>query len=112
MSIGVQRSVDTVIDILKQRLASRVETGMELRRQHANTVTWLDNEPPDAVVFGQSSEEVALVVQVAGEHRVPAQHLGDIGALLTAAREHHAQRLTGIDQPTCSARQQQHPLAR
>ncbi|MCB1515875.1 MAG: FAD-binding protein [Hyphomicrobiaceae bacterium] len=76
MSIGVQRSVDTVIDILKQRLASRVETGMELRRQHANTVTWLDNEPPDAVVFGQSSEEVALVVQVAGEYRVPVIAFG------------------------------------
>jgi D-lactate dehydrogenase (cytochrome) len=64
-------SVETVIKILKQRFPDRVETGAEMRRQHANTVTWLANQPPDAVVFAQSTDDVAEVVRVASDHGVP-----------------------------------------
>ncbi len=64
-------SVETVIKILKQRFPDRVETGAEMRRQHANTVTWLANQPPDAVVFAQSTNDVAEVVRVASDHGVP-----------------------------------------
>ncbi len=69
-------AVRTVIDILRQRLAGRVETGLELRRQHANTITILPNQPPDAVVFAATTEEVSEVVTIAAAHRVPVIAFG------------------------------------
>jgi D-lactate dehydrogenase (cytochrome) len=61
----------TAIAILKQRFGERVQTGEAIRRQHANTVTWLPNEPPDAVVWPTSTDEVREIVDLARSHRVP-----------------------------------------
>ncbi|MFM9846036.1 MAG: FAD-binding oxidoreductase [Hyphomicrobiaceae bacterium] len=61
----------TAIAILKQRVGERVQTGEAIRRQHANTVTWLPNEPPDAVVWPTSTDEVREIVDLARTHRVP-----------------------------------------
>lgn len=69
-------AVDTAIAILRQRFAGRVETGLELRRQHANTMTLLGNQPPDAVIFTETTAEVAEIVTVAAEHRVPVIAFG------------------------------------
>lgn len=63
--------VATAIAILRQRFGERVQTGEAIRRQHANTVTWLANEPPDAVVWPHSAEEVREIVELASTHRVP-----------------------------------------
>ena len=69
-------SVETVIEILRQRFAGRVETGLELRRQHANTMTLLPNEPPDVVVMAETTADVAEVVTIAAAHRVPVIAFG------------------------------------
>lgn len=61
----------TAIAILKQKLGDRVQTGEALRRQHAHSLTWLPNQPPDAVVWPLSTEEVQDIVKVAAAHRVP-----------------------------------------
>jgi D-lactate dehydrogenase (cytochrome) len=61
----------TAIDILRQRFADRLQTGEALRRQHANTLTWLDNQPPDAVLFVETAAEVSEVVRVARDYNVP-----------------------------------------
>ena len=61
----------TAIGILRQRLGERVQTGEALRRQHANTLTWIANQPPDAVVFVESASEVREIVEIAATHRVP-----------------------------------------
>jgi D-lactate dehydrogenase (cytochrome) len=61
----------TAIAILKQRFGERVQTGEAMRRQHANTVTWLPNEPPDAVIWPTSTDEVREIVDLARTHRVP-----------------------------------------
>ena len=63
--------VQTAISILRQRLGDRVQTGEALRRQHAHTLTWLPNQPPDAVVWPTSTDEVRDIVQIASAHRVP-----------------------------------------
>ncbi len=63
--------VATAISILRQRLGDRVQTGEALRRQHAHTLTWLPNQPPDAVVWPTSTDEVRDIVQIASTHRVP-----------------------------------------
>jgi D-lactate dehydrogenase (cytochrome) len=64
-------AIDTVIAVLRQRFGERVQTGAAIRAQHAHTLTWLPNQPPDAVVFAQSTADVADIVQIAGAHGVP-----------------------------------------
>ena len=61
----------TAIDILRQRFGDRLQTGAAIRQQHANTLTWLDNQPPDAVIFVEDAAEVSEVVRVAAAHKVP-----------------------------------------
>jgi D-lactate dehydrogenase (cytochrome) len=63
--------VATAIAVLRQRFADRLQTGEAIRRQHANTITWIPNQPPDAVIWVESQEEVVEVVRVARTHRVP-----------------------------------------
>jgi D-lactate dehydrogenase (cytochrome) len=52
---------------------SRVEA---VRRQHAHTLTWYENEPPDAVVFASSTEDVQDAVRQCAAHRVPVIAFG------------------------------------
>jgi D-lactate dehydrogenase (cytochrome) len=68
---SAQGDVATAIGMLRQRFGERLQTGEEIRRQHANTITWIPNEPPDAVIWVESTEEVRSVVEVARTHRVP-----------------------------------------
>ncbi len=49
---------------------------MAIREQHAHTTTWLPNQAPDGVVFAHSTEEVAEVVSVCAQHRVPVIPFG------------------------------------
>ena len=63
--------IATAIPILKQRFGDRLQTGEALRRQHAHTLTWLPNQPPDAVIWPLATDEVRDIVQIASAHRVP-----------------------------------------
>ena len=53
------------------RSAIGVVTSQAVREQHGNTVTWIENQPPDAVVFPQSTEDVQEIVRICAAHRVP-----------------------------------------
>lgn len=64
-------AVTTAIDILRQRFGDRVQTGEAMRRQHGHTLTWLENQPPDVVVWPNSTEEVVEIVRIARDHEVP-----------------------------------------
>ncbi len=66
-----ESGIETAIGILKQRFGDRLQTGQAIREQHGHTTTWIENQPPDAVVFTHSTEEVAEVVRVAADHNVP-----------------------------------------
>ena len=48
---GSADSVATAIAMLRQRFGDRLQTGEAIRRQHANTITWIPNQPPDAVIW-------------------------------------------------------------
>ncbi|PLX36448.1 MAG: FAD-binding oxidoreductase [Hyphomicrobiales bacterium] len=63
--------IETAIGILQQRFADRLSTGQAVREQHGHTTTWLATEAPDAVIFAESTEEVAEVVRVCADHQVP-----------------------------------------
>ncbi len=64
-------NIETAIAILRQRFADRVQTGEAIRRQHGHTLTWIDNQPPDVVVWPNSTEEVGEIVRIAATHNVP-----------------------------------------
>ncbi|MBF9045044.1 FAD-binding protein [Rhodobacterales bacterium HKCCE4037] len=68
--------IATALAVLTQRFGARVETGQSLREQHGHTTTWLGNQPPDAVIFPQSTEEVQEIVRICATHRVPVIPFG------------------------------------
>src|SRR6476619_3400744 len=49
---------------------NRLVTSQAVREQHGNTVTWIANQPPDAVVYPQSTEEVQQIVRICAENGV------------------------------------------
>ncbi len=64
-------AVEAVIAALAAMVGNRLVTSRAVREQHANTVTWLGNQPPDAVVFPHTTEEVQQIVRLCAAHRVP-----------------------------------------
>jgi D-lactate dehydrogenase (cytochrome) len=71
-----RKSVDAVIAALAAMVGNRLVTSEAVRRQHANTLTWIDNQPPDAVVFPHTTEEVQAIVRLCAAARVPVIGFG------------------------------------
>jgi D-lactate dehydrogenase (cytochrome) len=69
-------AVKAVIAALAAKFGNRLVTSQAVREQHANTTTWIANEPPDAVVFPQASGEVQDVVRICAERRIPVIPFG------------------------------------
>jgi D-lactate dehydrogenase (cytochrome) len=65
-----------VIRELAARFGNRLVTSLAVRQQHGHTLTWIANQPPDAVVFPQNTEEVASIVQLCAAHGVPVIAFG------------------------------------
>ncbi len=61
----------TMTQALKDLMGERVSTAQAVREQHANTLTWVENQAPDIVVFAESTEEVSQVVKLCAQHDVP-----------------------------------------
>src|SRR5215831_9016216 len=55
---------------LTAAFGNRVVTSQAVREQHGNTLTWIANQPPDAVVYPQSTEEVRQIVRICGANGV------------------------------------------
>lgn len=56
---------------LSQHFGPRFTTALAVREQHGRDESPFDVPPPDAVVFAESTDEVAFVVAQAAAHRVP-----------------------------------------
>ena len=64
------------IAALTAAFGNRVVTSRSVREQHGHTTTWLENEPPDAVVFPGSTEDVQEIVRICARHGVPVIPFG------------------------------------
>lgn len=64
-------ALDAVIGTLADRFGQRLSTNRSVCEQHGHTLTWIANQPPDAVVFPVSTEEVSDTVRLCRAHRVP-----------------------------------------
>ena len=65
-----------LMEALKARFSERCSTALAVREQHGRDESTFDVPPPAAVVFAQDTAEVALVVALAGQYRVPVIPFG------------------------------------
>src|SRR6202047_3462080 len=70
------KAIEAVIAALAAAFGNRLVTSLAVRQQHANTFTWISNQPPDAVVFPQTAAEVQQIVRICAAHRVPVIAFG------------------------------------
>jgi D-lactate dehydrogenase (cytochrome) len=70
------QAIKSVVAALAAKFGNRLVTSQAVREQHANTTTWIANEPPDAVVFPQATGDVQDVVRICAAHRVPVIPFG------------------------------------
>ena len=70
-----------MLDALRQRFGERCSTAMAVRTQHGRDESPFDAPPPEAVVFCESTDDVAAVVKLADEYAVPVIPFG-IGSSL------------------------------
>ena len=72
-----QREVpQALIDALKARFAGNCSTAMAVREQHGRDESSFEAPPPAAVVFAQSTQDVADAVTLAGQFSVPVIPFG------------------------------------
>ena len=74
-------AIATAIRELTAAFGNRVITSQAVREQHGNTLTWIANQPPDAVVFPASTEDVQQIVRICAAHGTPVIPFG-IGSSL------------------------------
>jgi D-lactate dehydrogenase (cytochrome) len=65
-----------VVHALSALLGHRLVTARGVREQHGNTVSWIPDEPPDAVAYPESTEDVQQIVRICAAHRVPVIPFG------------------------------------
>ena len=61
---------------LAAAFGNRLVTSQAVREQHGNTLTWVPNQPPDAVVYPQTTEDVQQIVRICAGHGVPVVPFG------------------------------------
>jgi D-lactate dehydrogenase (cytochrome) len=52
-------------------LGNRFSRSLSVREQHGHTLTWIENQPPEAVAFPHTLDEVVRIVKMCAEKRVP-----------------------------------------
>ena len=65
-----------MVEALKAQFGERCSTALVVREQHGRDESPIDAPPPEAVVFCESTEEVAFVVKLADQHAVPVIPFG------------------------------------
>lgn len=69
-------AMDALFARLSARFGDRFSRSAALRAQHASTLTWLEVQPPDAVLFAESTDEVSEVVSACAAAQVPVIPFG------------------------------------
>ena len=66
-----RRLVDAAIEEAEALLGERLSTSRSVRDLHGESVTWFSTQPPDAVAYVHSTEEVSQLVKICARHKVP-----------------------------------------
>tara|TARA_Y100000991_G_scaffold96785_1_gene73003 strand:- start:52 stop:1428 length:1377 start_codon:yes stop_codon:yes gene_type:complete len=71
-----QKNIQQAIDTLKQQFGERLSTSPSVRQQHGHTTTRISNQPPDAVIFAKTTDEVSAILRVCNQTSCPAIAFG------------------------------------
>jgi D-lactate dehydrogenase (cytochrome) len=71
-----EATVAAITAELHKRFGNRAVTSLALREQHGHTTTWIPNQPPDVVVYPESTQEVAEIVRLCSAYEVPIVPFG------------------------------------
>src|SRR4029078_6922457 len=69
-------AIKKAVAALTAAFGNRVVTSQAVREQHGNTMTWIANQPPDAVVFPQTTADAQQTVRICAEHGMPVIPFG------------------------------------
>ena len=69
------------ISELQAQFGEQLSVNPTVREQHGHTMTWLANQPPDAVLTAQDKHDVAKAVAICNQHKMPVIAFG-IGSSL------------------------------
>ena len=64
------------INALQARFGNQLSTNLTTRQQHAHTMSWLPNEPADAVLTAHNKHDVADAVKICNEYKMPVIAFG------------------------------------
>ncbi|MER2010928.1 MAG: FAD-linked oxidase C-terminal domain-containing protein [Psychrobacter alimentarius] len=81
MNDSIKPDYSTAIADLKIRFGQQLSTNTAVCEQHGHTMTWLANQPPDAVLTVQDKHDVAAAVEICNQHHMPVIAFG-IGSSL------------------------------
>jgi len=70
------RAVANLTAALAARFGAKLSTAEAVRLQHGHTLTWIDNAPPDAVVFAETREDIVDAVRICAAHDAPIVPFG------------------------------------
>ena len=71
-----EATVAAITAELHKRFGNRAVTSLAVREQHGHTTTWIPNQPPDVVVYPETTEEVADIVRLCSAYEVPVVPFG------------------------------------
>ncbi len=71
-----RNSVAQAITEIAELIGERLSTSQAVCDQHGDDLTWNAGQPPDAVAFVQTTEEVARIVRICGHYEVPVIPFG------------------------------------
>ena len=63
-------AIKRAVSALTAAFGNRVVTSQAVREQHGNTLTWVVNQPPDAVVYPASTGDVQQIVRICASNGV------------------------------------------
>ena len=65
------RLIDEAIEEAEALLGDRLSTSRSVRDLHGESVAWYPTDPPDAVAFVHTTEEIVSLVKICARHKVP-----------------------------------------
>ena len=74
--ISPRATPDTLIDALKAHFGERCSTAMAVREHHGRDESSYSMPPPSAVVFAESTADVATAVKLAAQYKTPVIPFG------------------------------------
>src|SRR5829696_6658835 len=69
-------TVTAITAELRNRFGDRAVTSLAVRQQHGHTLTWVENQPPDVVVYPQTTAEVSDIVRLCAARGMPVIPFG------------------------------------